>query len=1167
MRFVAFLVCCLLLLVAASPASAASPAVMQKKRLQVLYTRPPSNAVPALEPQPLDPRDQLSVGEASWAIIRFQDASLVKVRELTELEILEPAAAKGLGLHIFKGEIYYSGLQRSRDMIVRTPHGEAHPEGTEFLIRVTEGETEVIMFDGQALVGNTQGEVVVKTGEQAVAEAGDAPRLRAAIEARNLVQWWLYYPAVLDPAELGSDAATQAALGSSLDAYRQGDLIGAFEKMPGSPTPPAPAAESGKVYLAALQLGLGAVNRAQAQLQAVPTNAPLATALRELISAVSQTNPPAYPAPRSASEWLAHSYLRQAARDLPGALADAQEAVRLSPEFAFGWERVAELEFSFGRVAATRAALDRSLALAPRNAQAHALRGFVLSAENRLAPALDAFEEAIRLDPGLPNGWLGRGLVRIRRGERDAGLIDLQTAAGLEPTRSLLHSYLAKAYRHASEYADHAEHQEMVRKAADELALAKRADPRDPTPWLYSALMERDANRINQAVRDLEESARLNDNRQVYRSDFLLDQDRAVRSSSLANVYESAGLRDLSVSEAARAVQDDYANPSAHMFMSDSYSELRDPAQVNLRFETPWFAERLLGYLLGSVGSTPLSQNISQQEYSRLFEANRLGFASLSEYRSDGQFHEQASQFGILDGTSYALDLNYQHNDGVRPNNDLDRIEWYSALNQQVGPHDSFFFEAKYLDLDSGDNFQYYDQRQADPDLRIKESQKPWLLAGWHHEWAPGAHTLLMAGRVVDNQEISDLNRPIPVLNQNAAGAITGFSPRLFDAKYESDFEAYVGEWNQIFQGDRHTLIFGTRFLEGTVEATDHLQAAVPNTNFPPGYDSTSTDISRVSAYAYGTLEPVPRLFLTGGLSYDQLLFPLNWRQPPVSSEQDRSSYFNPKSALVWNPVPELTLRGAYSRSLGGVSYDEAFRLEPTQLAGFNQSFRSMISESVVGAVTAPLYQVAGIALDLNLKTHTYAGVEIQWLASEVSRRRGVFATTPADPTAVSSSLRQDLDYNEHSAAIWVGQLVAENLSFSARYQFTRSELNTTFPDVPVTVFGGANTTQRADLHRVTLQARYQHPSGFFALVEGDWYQQSNRQRLYVAGSPVNTDLPGDSFGQANAFIGFRFPRQRGELSFGVRNIGGGDYHLNPLNVYYELPHEQVWSVRLLVNF
>ena len=50
-------------------------------------------------------------------------------------------------------------------------------------------------------------------------------------------------------------------------------------------------------------------------------------------------------------------------------------------------------------------------------------------------------------------------------------------------------------------------------------------------------------------------------------------------------------------------------------------------------------------------------------------------------------------------------------------------------------------------------------------------------------------------------------------------------------------------------------------------------------------------------------------------------------------------------------PAKAITLRGG-SRFLGGVSFDESYRLEPAQLAGFSQSYRSVISESAVGSVS-----------------------------------------------------------------------------------------------------------------------------------------------------------------------------------------------------------------------
>jgi hypothetical protein len=50
-------------------------------------------------------------------------------------------------------------------------------------------------------------------------------------------------------------------------------------------------------------------------------------------------------------------------------------------------------------------------------------------------------------------------------------------------------------------------------------------------------------------------------------------------------------------------------------------------------------------------------------------------------------------------------------------------------------------------------------------------------------------------------------------------------------------------------------------------------------------------------------------------------------------------------------------VRGAYTRSLGGIYHDNSVRLEPTGVAGFNQAFRSLIPESVAGPVPATEFE------------------------------------------------------------------------------------------------------------------------------------------------------------------------------------------------------------------
>src|SRR5205823_5830447 len=132
--------------------------------------------------------------------------------------------------------------------------------------------------------------------------------------------------------------------------------------------------------------------------------------------------------------------------DLKGALEAARQATVRSPRFGFAWERVAELEFSFARTTTAMDALKTALESSPRNAQALALRGFILAARNELGPAIQSFDEALAMDTALGNAWLGRGLCRIRRGEMKGGLEDLQTAVVVEPQRAVLRSYLGKAF-------------------------------------------------------------------------------------------------------------------------------------------------------------------------------------------------------------------------------------------------------------------------------------------------------------------------------------------------------------------------------------------------------------------------------------------------------------------------------------------------------------------------------------------------------------------------------------------------------------------------------------------------------------------------------------------------------------------------------------------------
>jgi tetratricopeptide (TPR) repeat protein len=1134
---------------------------------------------PATIGQPLAVHDRLRTGEDSRAAVRMTDLSVLRIDELTTIEITPPATTSDKpSLNVKEGTTYFFSREKSREMRVETPAANGAMRGTEFVVAVAaNGSTTVTMLDGEVELSNAQGSLVVTSGEQAKVDVGGTPRKTAVLEAINSVQWCLYYPGVLDLKELGYSRHANA----STSAYNEGDLLAALAAY-GHQTRSGSNAD--KVYHAGLLLAVGQVKKAERLLNAASRGTPGRQALLTLIAAVTLKPRPDSSAPQTASDWIAESYYLQSQANLPGALEAAKHATEVDPEFGFAWTRVAELHFSFGRIPQAKAALEKGVQLSPRNPAAHALLGFLFSAENKINQAKGAFENAMAIDGALGNAWLGRGLCLIRQGKDDDGRRDLQVAAALEPNRAFFHSYLGKAFSNDGNEP----------KARLELERAKTLDPKDPTPWIYSAIENKQDSRINEAVRDLEKSQELNDNRRVYRSQFLLDQDRAVRSANLAAIYQADGMEDVSVREATRGVDSDYATASSHLFLANSYNALRDPNRINLRYETPWFNELLLANLLSPVGGGPLSQYVSEQEYSKLFEADGLGISSTTTYLSTGELRETASQYGTFGNVSYSLDSEFQYDNGLRPNNEITRSESYGQVKLQLTPQDTIFLQTKYQDVRQGDLVQYYDQRDAAPGLHFRELQQPAiLLLGYHHEWAPGIHTLLLAGRLSDEIFFSDLNTDdeIAAFNQtgirpnvsrslvllhDSAGQVTntfGF-PLLepLDLHYHSTFTTYTGELNQIWEQDNNTLIFGARFQSGEFHTSDRLDNAVtPIPSFffsvPPAAHDFNTSLERQSVYVYDTWRPFRTLSLTAGLSYDHLEFPTDYRNSPIVSGEDSRDRLSPKAGVIWNPIGNLFVRGAYTQSLGGVSFDQSVGLEPNQVAGFNQVFRSIISESVVGSVAAPTYDTAGILIEDRFPTGTYVGIQATDMQSDVDRTVGTFDAflTPPPPPLflnrpiVSSSTPQKLRYDEQDLLVTVNQLVGDEWSFGGSYQVSYANLETIFPDIPTAILPGADHREKATLHQGQLFALYNHRSGFFARIEGYWARQSN-----VGYSP---DIPGDDIFQLNAYVGYRFRRNFGDITLGFLDITDQDYKLNPLNYYNELPRSRTLVARVRLNF
>ncbi len=1120
--------------------------------------------------------DQLRTGKNSRATLRLSDQSVFRLYESTTMTVSPPPkSGQNQVIEVKSGAAYFFNRDKPDQTQFQTPSSSGAIRGTEFNLAVAEdGSTTLSLLDGQVGLTNTQGSVQLTTGEQAVVHPGEAPKKSALIDAVNVIQWTLHYPAILDTDELQFSDADKRSLSSSLDAYRSGDLLRALTLYPENRVA---ASDAERVYHAALLLSVGNVADAERLLnESIQGARPaaLAEAMKEMIAAV-KGQPWNRSTPRVlATEWLAGSYQAQAHRDLGAALQMALSATSKSPGFGFAQERLAEMEFSFGRFSAALSALKKSLDLSPRNAQALALKGFVLSGQNRISEAVQSFDLAISIDPALANGWLGRGLVNIHQRNIKQGRQDLETAAALEPNSAFLRSYLGKAWSldlpGTAAWDTHL--------ASKELGLAMRLDPNDPTAWLYSALLADQRNEINQAIGDLEHSEALNNNRAVFRSKNLLDQDAAVRSANLALIYHDAGLDDVATREATKAVQDDYGNYSAHLFLFDTYNALRDPKDANLRYQTPWEAEGLVANLLAPVGAGVLSKNVSQQEYSKLFTSDGLGVFSQTQFFSRGAWMENASQYGTVGDMAYSVDGFYYSDPGWRPNNDIENSDFDVQVKYQMDPKDMLYFQIERSEVDAGDVLEHYSYKTPapgpnnesiniapdyDPTVRQTEIQDPNILVGYHRDWGNGNQTIALYRGLQDHFTANDANYSAPLLSSDGPA---GIFPHVYSAvtALQSTTELNSIEAQHIFQSDLNEIIVGTRYQTESIQTANTLfePAIFAPTGTPlPGVPNIDSDCcERFSAYGYYTLKLFDSLRLTAGAAYDWERFPLNIAGPPLSNVESDRGRISPKAGIDYT-LPEGTrLRADYTRSMGGLLNDSSSLIEPTQVGGFNQAFRSLIPESAgKGTPPATQFETWGLGLDHKFPTRTYVDVEGQLLTSRGDQLIGAWSSGAVPTPGAVANMSQSQYFQEKDAFASVSQLIGANLSVGARYTLTSVDLstivNTPAGTTPSSAF---NTHEDSTLNEFSFFANFYSPCGFFSQFQANWWKQENIASM---------GEPGDSFAQFNLYAGYRFPRRHAEVMVGVVNIGNQDYNIDPVTYFLEQAHTRTFVASFKFNF
>src|SRR5207245_2893628 len=125
-----------------------------------------------------------------------------------------------------------------------------------------------------------------------------------------------------------------------------------------------------------------------------------------------------------------------------------------------------------------------------------------------------------------------------------------------------------------------------------------------------------------------------------------------------------------------------------------------------------------------------------------------------------------------------------------------------------------------------------------------------------HHEWAPGNHTLFLAGRLEDTLRVNNPNYASLVRHESGGQVSEIFAVPLLQ-NYRSEVEIYSAEAQQIFQREQQAVIVGARYQGGEFRTRNEnlvtgflspFFAHVPPQNF-------ANDFERVNFYGYYHLQ------------------------------------------------------------------------------------------------------------------------------------------------------------------------------------------------------------------------------------------------------------------------------------------------------------------------
>ena len=857
----------------------------------------------------LCPQDQIRVGTDSRAALLLANETTLRLNQKTTMTINSLEDRERSFIELINGALHVI-TRTQMPFQIHTPFVNANIEGTEFAIAVDALSTTIAVVEGQVAATNTFGRIVLVDGETGIAIEGTAPSKNLQIRPADAVQWALYYPTIIDTHPFMSsqsgaaddlgDSTTQAAA----RRYQQGQVTEAIALLD------AAGAQSDRArspdwltFHAGLLLAIGRIDDARREIdQALGIDSVnvQAYALKTIIAVVQNDKDAARRyaekatsiAPSSAVGWIARSYAEQAQFRIDDALASVRKATMASPRNGLAWARLAEMEMCAGNGDNALSAANQAAEIDPDLAKIQTVLGFSHLMRMQTSPAKSAFDKAIARDQSDPLPRLGLGLAQIRDGNLVGGRTNIVIAASLDPSNPLIRSYLGKAYYE----------ERRGSLAAAQLTLAKSLDPRDPTPWFYDALRKQTDNRPVEALSDLQHSIALNQQRAVYRSQFMLDSDRASRQTSLAKIYDDLALYRFAVTEATHSLNSDPSNYSSHRFLSDAYARLD-------RHEIASVSELLQSQLLQPLNLNPVQPKLAfsnvntpglngpmtsaLNEFNPLFERDGVQLIASGIAGSQGTVSAETVVTGLQNQLSYSAGGFHYKSDGFRGNNDIQHNIVSAFVQYAVSPQLNFQAEIRHRETGHGDiSLNILPGTYSNIYRRALDQTSTRLGAHWSASSNADTLVSVIHTSADERQQFGNDSR----------------------TTLESKDQGVQVEAQQLLRYDQINLIAGGGSYRSDV---DEQIFGSPN----------QFKRTRRNAYAYAHLRPMENLVYTLGTSFD------NYAEAGFKQQT-----WNPKFGVQWQLDSRWRIRAATFKTVKPALYVQQ-TIEPTQVAGFNQFF------------------------------------------------------------------------------------------------------------------------------------------------------------------------------------------------------------------------------------